>query len=831
MNVSTSKPLSRFVLPLACLLVLAGGCGSAETESVAASDVVSGDGEASDGTVSADATAGDIQADAEAVFDAATSADAEATPDVGSGADAQTADDTAESDAGPEDAGAPTCTPTTPPTEVCDGVDNDCDGVTDDGGGLTKGSVAKKSICDDGDKCNGAEACKAGKCQAGAAMVCGGKACNDATCDKVKGCVYTPNTKACSDGNKCTTGDTCTNGACVPTANKKCDDGNKCTTDTCSPATGSCTIAGTKQCNDNNPCTTDTCDKTTGACKFAPIAGCKSCTASSQCNDNNACTKDACSQKKCVHTKISGCAGPTDYEIVSLVPKTTPIYVPGGAYWKLTVRNEGKRYTGGYSGIMVWTLYSSADNKLDASDKKIYGTKWKGYNVGVGGINPKLESFVDIAISAPATMAGVKYVCVKLTGGGDKNLTNNTKCFATVFKGPEYKAVSLKVHQSSLKAGSPGTAHVVYHNGSKPIGQLYGNFWHSTDAILDDKDLKIGTYGYKLPSPALGKTQTITSYKFYTQKTAQPTHKYLCFRINTYQDGWKMEGNTKDNSVCAPIKLVNDPDITYSPNHLYFRSKGGKNYATVPYGGTYTCGVSQITNAGYGNLDGEFPIRCWVADTANWNYGTTQVPWKSAWNWKGKIGGKGAVKTVLGTQFAKLEPKTLGVKYLCADMNHDKKLVETNYNNRQCRKITVAGVDMVFNAGSAKLGGSYKLPQASTLTRGKELLLYFGACNMGNVVLANAPNVLKGRVLLSKDKTPSADDYVVKDGPATTSKFTTYQGYGKFHCGWLHDSSKKITLPKTLAAGQYFLIFELNYGKKFAEPMHNNLQIGGVTVL
>jgi hypothetical protein len=49
------------------------------------------------------------------------------------------------------------CTPGTPTTEICDGVDNDCNGIEDD-------PVDADMDCDDGAFCNGAETCQAGAC-------------------------------------------------------------------------------------------------------------------------------------------------------------------------------------------------------------------------------------------------------------------------------------------------------------------------------------------------------------------------------------------------------------------------------------------------------------------------------------------------------------------------------------------------------------------------------------------------------------------------------------------------------------------------------------------
>ncbi|MBM4346025.1 MAG: hypothetical protein FJ100_21840, partial [Deltaproteobacteria bacterium] len=50
------------------------------------------------------------------------------------------------------------------------------------------------------------------------ALVCDDKKlCTDDTCDKLKGCQYPNNTKACDDGDACTKADTCAAGSCVGT--------------------------------------------------------------------------------------------------------------------------------------------------------------------------------------------------------------------------------------------------------------------------------------------------------------------------------------------------------------------------------------------------------------------------------------------------------------------------------------------------------------------------------------------------------------------------------------------------------------------------------------
>ncbi len=85
------------------------------------------------------------------------------------------------------------CTPGTPTTEVCDGVDNNCDGAADE-------EPAASASCEDGLFCTGTEACIAGTCQV-AAEVCVDdcETCHEdtATCSW---CIFDHNFNGATDG-------------------------------------------------------------------------------------------------------------------------------------------------------------------------------------------------------------------------------------------------------------------------------------------------------------------------------------------------------------------------------------------------------------------------------------------------------------------------------------------------------------------------------------------------------------------------------------------------------------------------------------------------------
>lgn len=153
--------------------------------------------------------------------------------------------------------------------------------------------------CDDNNQCTLGDVCSGGQCQAGGQLL----ACDDSdgcttdSCLPQSGCQHVFNTAPCDDANECTDGDACSLGDCIGQV-KICSDGNVCTADTCNPFTpGGCVYSPkTGSCDDGDPCTlSDYCQN-------------GECTPGAQqlpCDDNNACTQDSCVPGAgCKHTSI-----------------------------------------------------------------------------------------------------------------------------------------------------------------------------------------------------------------------------------------------------------------------------------------------------------------------------------------------------------------------------------------------------------------------------------------------------------------------------------------------------------------------------------------------
>ena len=205
--------------------------------------------------------------------------------------------------------------------------------------------------CDDLSACSQGDMCSLGSCTGTLINCADGNPCTDDGCDKIKGCVFLPNSLTCTDANTCTAKDTCKSGNCAGIA-VACNDNNPCTVDTCKAGAGcqylpsgvtlacndgnacssgdSCKGAvcapgtATTNCDDASPCTADSCDKLKG-CLHLPSAGtctdadpctlgdgcsngvCLPGAITANCNDANVCTADSCVAKQgCVQLPVAG---------------------------------------------------------------------------------------------------------------------------------------------------------------------------------------------------------------------------------------------------------------------------------------------------------------------------------------------------------------------------------------------------------------------------------------------------------------------------------------------------------------------------------------------
>jgi hypothetical protein len=213
------------------------------------------------------------------------------------------------------------------PPRACDVAEGTCNPTNGQCAYALKptGSTCENpSACFSGGSCDGA-----GNCVGGMPGTCAPPTnpCMQpaATCDALRGCLYTPQPAGilCSDKNECTVGDACDgSGVCVGGKAKVCNTpGSSCKSSlgTCSPATGVCSYAnktsGTS-CEDGNGCTLGDKCNSTGSCvggAVCPSNG-NPCQAG-QCTSGSCQYVDRADAIKCGSTASKRCCSGTCVDI------------------------------------------------------------------------------------------------------------------------------------------------------------------------------------------------------------------------------------------------------------------------------------------------------------------------------------------------------------------------------------------------------------------------------------------------------------------------------------------------------------------------------------
>jgi hypothetical protein len=154
------------------------------------------------------------------------------------------------------------------------------------------------TTCNDGNRCTQTDACADGQCRGGNAVVCTAQdQCHEAgVCDPATGVCSNPHKAdgtTCNDGNACTRTDACQAGVCKGGNAVVCTAQDQCrAAGTCDPATGTCSNPPRTgaRCDDGNACSyEDTCSAE-GACVGKPITCTSDDFATRACNGTSTCT-------------------------------------------------------------------------------------------------------------------------------------------------------------------------------------------------------------------------------------------------------------------------------------------------------------------------------------------------------------------------------------------------------------------------------------------------------------------------------------------------------------------------------------------------------------
>jgi hypothetical protein len=198
--------------------------------------------------------------------------------------------------------------------------------------GCCHAAATSGDLCDDGQPCNGPDACKNGKCTPAVPSGCDdGLPCTADKCDYnieggVEKCVHTTLSDWCHIGKSCVQGNTSIPGNPC----KICDPGQD--QDGWSYLAGCCQKDA--DCVAKGQCDKPTCDVAQGACLIVKIPGC--CKSDADCDDGNPCTTDTCDggSGNCTSTPIT-CPGSNECQTSTCDPVDgvcKPDLAPGWCY-------------------------------------------------------------------------------------------------------------------------------------------------------------------------------------------------------------------------------------------------------------------------------------------------------------------------------------------------------------------------------------------------------------------------------------------------------------------------------------------------------------------
>ena len=366
----------------------------------------------------------------------------------------------------------------------------------------------------------------------------------------------------------------------------------------------------------------------------------------------------------------------------------------------------------------------------------------------------------------------------------------------------------------------------------------------SADDKLDASDKALVPNGSFLNGPAIPAGKQSVTWKFGLGAfNSNPKGKiWVCLRANT--DTAAQETNPDDNVLCGEVEVDNPANLIVDATGLSGLGgplvptgagvKPGFGAYDVPWGVDLGCSQPNLINAATGNVDKPFAARCfvvWTNNNVNIKTGTLdQAVWSTSWTVSTPISGAAAdcsncwgKATIASTTAVAAKTPMGGAHLLCLEVNHDGAIYETDkQSNIGCTPIKLVGPDLTISSKDSSL------PQ--TLKPGVAATFRFTLQNVGTTAMAGVKDVHKGRLLLSKDGTPSSDDVVLWE--RVENSWTSYGNIsGKY--SFAPDAYKPdipFTLPANTAPGAYQLLLVVNADGALAEPPGNNAWGQAVTV-
>ncbi len=439
-----------------------------------------------------------------------------------------------------------------------------------------------------------------------------------------------------------------------------------------------------------------------------------------------------------------------------LVVSTVTAPAQGGAEASITVTdttaNQGPRP----STASSTKFYLSSDATLDASDV-LLGSR------AVPALAPGTASSGSTTIAVPAsTPPGTYVVIAKADADGtnaESNEANNSAASAAMNLGPDLVVSALLAPATGGPGSSIAVGNTIKNQGGGPAGASTVKFYLSTDGTFDAGDVLLGSRA--VPALAAGAISVESTSLTVPAGTAIGTYVVIA---RADADGAVAEAN-EDNNTATSSSVAMGADLVVSSV-----SAPG----TAAPGATVT--VQDVTlnqsSASVGPTTTRFYLSSdTILDGADALVGSRPVP---------ALGPGASSSGATGVTI----PATAGGQFfVIAKANADGAVAETDTsNNTASSGLVKVGADLVISIGSAP----------ATAGPGAAISVTDTTRNLG----AAAAGASTTRFYLSADAVLDASDVALgtRAVPALAAS------------GGVSTGSTSLTIPTTIAAGNYFII-------------------------
>lgn len=456
---------------------------------------------------------------------------------------------------------------------------------------------------------------------------------------------------------------------------------------------------------------------------------------------------------------------------------------PGGLIsTTCTVKNQGN----GPAGYSYLRYYLSTNNTYDNNDTYL------GYDF-VGGLTSGQTSDEDVSFNLPSTLtSGTYYILFRADNNDkvDESNENNNLTYIQITVTPTSNIPDLRIaNQSATSTSTAGglisATCTVNNNGTGTSVYSYLRYYLSTNTTVSMDDTYLGNDYVNGLSAGSSSIEAISAT---LPTTLVAGTYYILFQA----DASNRVDETNENNNLSYVQIT----ITGTNSKPDLRIRGGQVSPNPTTAGGTIIPQCVIENYGNGNAGVSY-LRYYLSNDTNYSSNDLYL-------------GSDYVKSLTPGSFSSESitvtlPTTLtvGTYYLFFRVDYDDRVDESNENNN----LGYLPIEIIIATNLPDLRVTNQSATPTTTTPGGSINANCRVYNNG----AATSGYSYLRYYLSTNTTYSSND--------------TYLGYDYvkgLQVGSYSYESIPITLPTTLVAGTYYLLFRADYSDRVDESNENN---------